>query len=200
MELLSEILQNYAGQQGNYTSLSKSVGVSVNTIKRWINILRSFYYCFEVRPWTKNITRSLLKEPKFYLWDWSLVKDFGARLENFVASHLLKNIHMWTDLGLGNFQLHYLRDKDQREVDFLVSTDDKPWFLVEVKASVSKPLSPALKYYQDMLDIPYAFQVVFDIPFIDNDCFAKKCNLKVPATTLLSQLELLTDVTRKCSQ
>lgn len=189
MELLAEILRNYAGQQGNYSSLSKSVGVSVNTIKRWINILRSFYYCFEVRPWSKNVTRSLLKEPKFYLWDWSWVKDNGARLENFVASHLLKNVHMWTDLGLGDFQLHYLRDKNQREVDFLVSRDSKPWFVVEVKTSVSKPLSPALTYYKDMLNVPYAFQLVFDEPFLDNDCFSKKGIFKVSALTFLSQLQ-----------
>ena len=39
----------------------------------------------------------------------------------------------WTDLGLGTFELRYLRDKQKREVDFVVVRDRKPWFLVEVK-------------------------------------------------------------------
>jgi hypothetical protein len=29
--------------------------------------------------------------------------------------------------------LHYLRDTQGREVDFLVTVDDKPWFAVETK-------------------------------------------------------------------
>ena len=69
MELLAELLRNQIGELTTYTSLAKKIRVSVDTIRRWIEILKSFYYCFEVRPWSKNVTRSLLKEPKFYLWD-----------------------------------------------------------------------------------------------------------------------------------
>jgi uncharacterized protein len=78
---------------------------------------------------------SLVKEPNIYLWNWALIEDAGARLENFVASHLLKATQYWTDRGLGDFNLYYLRDKEGREVDFLVSKDKKPWFIVEAKAS-----------------------------------------------------------------
>jgi uncharacterized protein len=47
----------------------------------------------------------------------------------------LKAVEHWTDLGLGDFELRYLRDKLQREVDFLIVRDRKPRLLVEVKAS-----------------------------------------------------------------
>jgi predicted AAA+ superfamily ATPase len=50
----------------------------------------------------------LLKEPKLYLWDWSLVDDEGHRHENLVASHLLKAVHFWTDRGFGEYGLYYL--------------------------------------------------------------------------------------------
>lgn len=56
-----------------------------------------------------------------FLWDWSLVVDEGARRENLVASRLLKAVHGWTDLGLGDYDLYYPRDKAKREVDFLVT-------------------------------------------------------------------------------
>jgi hypothetical protein len=41
----------------------------------------------------------------------------------------------WNDMGLGKFELGYLRDKEKREVDFLVARDGEPWFLAEVNQS-----------------------------------------------------------------
>jgi predicted AAA+ superfamily ATPase len=187
LELLAELLRNQAAQAMDYLSLSKKVGVSVDTIRRWVEVLKSFYYCFSLQPWSKNIARSLLKEPKLYLWDWSLIEDEGHRHENLVASHLLKAVHFWTDQGLGDFGLHYLRTKDQHEVDFLVIKDKKPWFLVEVK-SKAKGLSPALYRFQEETGAPHAFQLAFDLPFVNKNCFEEKGPILVPARTLLSQL------------
>ena len=99
--------------------------------------------------------------------NWSLVLDEGARNENFVASHLLKAVHWWTDSGLGDFALHYLRTKQQKEVDFLVSKDKKPFLLVECKSSAKESLSPALVEFQRTLAVPYAFQVALNAPASD---------------------------------
>jgi predicted AAA+ superfamily ATPase len=159
----------------------------VDTIRRWVEVLKSFYYCFSLQPWSKNIARSLLKEPKLYLWDWSLIEDEGHRHENLVASHLLKAIHFWTDQGLGDFGLHYLRTKDQHEVDFLVTKDKEPWFLVEVKTK-AKGLSSALFRFQEETKAPHAFQLAFDLPFVAKNCFEEKGPILVPAQTFLSQL------------
>ncbi|MCY4357671.1 MAG: DUF4143 domain-containing protein [Gammaproteobacteria bacterium] len=57
----------------------------------------------------------------------------GPRAETFVACHQHKAVESWNDLGYGIFALAYLRDKEKREVDFVVVDNDKPWFLVEVK-------------------------------------------------------------------
>ena len=76
--------------------------------------------------------------------DWSGIKDVGARNETVVACHLLKTVETWTDLGLGEYGLFYLRDKNKREVDFLVTKENAPWFLVEVKWSDTR-LSPTLE-------------------------------------------------------
>jgi len=185
LELLAELLRKQAAQAMDYVSLSKKVGVSIDTIRRWIEVLKSFYYCFSIQPWSKNISRSLLKEPKLYLWDWSLVEEEGHHHENLVASHLLKAVHFWTDRGLGNFGLYYLRTKDKIEVDFLVTKNGKPWFLVEVK---TKGLSSSLYRFQEETGAPHAFQIAFDLPFVDKNCFEEKGPILVPAKTFLSQL------------
>lgn len=188
MKLLAEILQEKASHALNYSSLAAKVHVSLPTVIRWIKLLQNLYFCFTILPWSKNLTRSLIKEPKIYLWNWSLIHDEGARNENFVASHLYKAVQFWTDSGLGDYGLYYLRDKDKREVDFLVTKDRKPWFLLEVKTSGQKGLSRHLYYYQEKLQAPHAFQIAFDLPFVDKDCFSYTEPVIVPALTLLSQL------------
>lgn len=187
IELLALLLQNQTGHLVNYSNLSNKVNVTVDTIRRWISTLESLYYCYRIYPWSKNISRSLIKQPKVYLWDWSFVKDRGARLENFVASHLLKAVHWWNDNGFGEYGLYFLRDKDKREIDFLVTKDEKPWFLVEVKSS-SKTLNKNLFYFQEITHSPHAFQIAFDLPFVNKDCFHTSQPTIVPLKTFLSQL------------
>ena len=82
-----------------------------------------------VRFWFTNIAKALRKEPKWFLWDWSGLGDDEARAETLVACHLLKAVDGWTDLGFGEFELRYLRDKQKRELDFLVVKNHKHWFL-----------------------------------------------------------------------
>ena len=188
IEILAEILKHQSGQLTNYSSIAKKVNVSSDTIRRWIKTLQSFFYCFTVQPWSKNIPRSLIKEPKIYLWDWINVEEEGSRVENLVASHLLKAVHFWTDCGFGQYDLWFIRDKEKREVDFLVSQDKKPWFLIEVKLSSKGGISKNLAYFQDKIKAKHAFQVVFDMDYIPRDCFKHSEPIIVPAQTFLTQL------------
>jgi len=188
LEMLAELLKHQAGQLVSYTNLSNKIRVSIDTIRRWITLLNAFYYCFTIKPWSKNISRSLLKEPKIYLWDWSDVEDIGLRAENFIAAHLLKAVHFWTDTGFGKYALYFLRDKEKREVDFIITKDNHPWFLVEVKSSENTPLSRHLEIFQQQTKAKHAFQVAMDMEHINIDCFSYHKPIIVPACTLLSQL------------
>lgn len=188
MRLLAEILGEQAAQLVVLSNLATKVKVSHVTVRRWLDTLSSFYYCFCLQPWMKNVARSLVKEPKVFLWNWALVENEGAKLENFVASHLLKAVHFWTDRGFGEYKLHFLRDKEKREVDFLVVKNKKPWFLVEVKTSGDRSISKSLYHFQEQTKAPHAFQVSFDLPYVNQDCFQEKGPVIVPARTFLSQL------------
>ncbi len=188
MSVLVQHLASRSAEQLVYSNLAKHVRISVDTARRWIDILRDLHLGFLVRPWFRNVSRSLRKEPKWYLRDWSSIDDAGARTETFIACHLLKAVEGWTDLGLGKFELGYLRDKEGREVDFVVVRDGKPWFLVEAKHAEGS-IAKSLGIYQEMLKVPYAFQVVFESPFVDSSAFATDGRpIAVPARTLLSQL------------
>ncbi|MYD77472.1 MAG: DUF4143 domain-containing protein [Gammaproteobacteria bacterium] len=188
IQALAHILSSQVGELTSYTYLSKSVRVSVDTIRRWVPILEAFHYCFRVKPWFNNVARALRKEPKYYLWDWSQVQDPGAKAENLVASSLLKATNFWTESGKGMFDLHYVRDKQKREVDFLVTRDRTPWFLVEVKSSSKVSLSSSLHYFQDQTNAKHAFQVAMDFDYVERDCFEFQKPVIVPAKTFLAQL------------
>lgn len=188
IELLTVQLQHQAGQLINYNNLAKKIRVSDHTISRWIALLESLYYCFKIPPFSTNIARSLLKEPKLYFWDWSLVKDHGAKIENFVACHLLKAIDFWNNLGFGKFGLYFIRDKEQREVDFLVTKNLQPWLLIEVKKSATDALNKNLFLFKSQLNPQFTFQLAFDLPYIDYD-FRDLTEPKIiPLKTFLSQL------------
>ncbi len=188
LEMLVKRLISRSSQQLIYSNLAKEIQVTVDTARRWIATLCNLYLGFLIRPWFKNVSRSLRKEPKWFLRDWSTIDDTGSKAETFIACHLLKAVDGWNDLGLGDFQLCYLRDKYQREIDFVVVRDNKPWFLVEVKYADST-LSPSLIYFQKQTRAPFSFQVVVEADFVNKDCFAVGDRaIIVPARTFLSQL------------
>lgn len=187
VQTLAQLVVQRAGHLVTYTSLANHLDASIDSVKRWLGVLESLYFFFPVRPWYRNVARSLRKEPKFYLWDWSLIEDPGRRFENLVASALLKAVHLWTDHGYGDFGLHFVRDKEKHEVDFLVSRDGKPWMLVEAKLSGKGGISPSLLRFQEQLGAD-ALQIARDLQHVERSCFGLERPTVVPARTLLSQL------------
>ncbi len=184
---LAAVLAERSGEQVVYASLARQVRVSENTVRGWIGALAALHYGFLVRPWRRGVSQAIRKEPKWFLRDWATIGDAGKRAETFVACHLLKAVEGWTDLGLGQFGLSYVRDKRKREVDFLVTRDNQPWFLVEVKHAETR-LTPPLAMMQEQTGAEHAFQVVIEEPYMEADCFRRHEPVVVPARTFLSQL------------
>ena len=123
LQILVEILPKKVGSLLSLNSLKEDLETTHKTISLWMDILERFYYHFRIYPFSASSIRSLRKEPKLYLWDWSEVADEGARFENMVASHLLKFVHFLHDAEGWKAELFFLRDIDKREVDFLVTVN-----------------------------------------------------------------------------
>lgn len=159
IEMLISILPARVANPLSLTSIKETLEISYDSARRWMNYLKELYYHFEIRPWSKNISRSLKKEGKIYLWDWSEIKDTGAKFENMVASHLLKACHYWTDTGEGRFNLHYLKTKDKREIDFLITKDEQPWLPIECKLNNTN-ISPNFGTFINLPNVKTFYQVV----------------------------------------
>ena len=157
-EILFSLLPSKVGSPLSLDGLARDLQVSFKTIRNWLAVFESFFLTFRIAPWTKKISRAITKERKLYLYDYAVIQDPAARFENMVALELLRAVANWNDWGRGDFSIHYVRNKDKQEVDFLVAQDAKPLFLVECKFS-EESVSKGLLKFQGTLDIP-AVQLV----------------------------------------
>jgi predicted AAA+ superfamily ATPase len=159
IELLADALPERVGGPLSVNALREDLEVSHRAVSHWLEILERLYFSYRLPPYTARTIRGLRKENKAYLWEWSQVPTAGPRFENLVASHLLKLCHHLEDVEGYRTRLHYVRDRDGREVDFLVTVNKKPWFLLEAKLDDHEP-SRHLHYFRDRLDVPFCYQLV----------------------------------------
>jgi predicted AAA+ superfamily ATPase len=146
IQMMVDLLRQKVGSPISYLSIAEDVQVSVNTVKKYIEILEAIYVIFRITPHSKNIARSLLKGPKIYFYDTGLVEgDEGAIFENFVANALLKAIITKQDYLAEPYQLKYLRTKEGKEIDFIIVKDQKIESAIEAKVS-DKEISPTLQW------------------------------------------------------
>ncbi len=138
-------LPDLVGSPLSMNSLREDLQVDFKTIKRWIDLFERFYALFKVSAFGSPRIKAVKKEQKHYHFDWTIVKSEGARFENFVASHLLKWVHFFEDTQGRDLQLCFYKDREQREVDFVITEDSKPLCFIECKLS-EKTLSPHLTY------------------------------------------------------
>jgi uncharacterized protein len=158
METLYYLLPSKVGSPISITSLARDLKVSYNSVRNWLGVFERFFLTFSIGPWTKKIARAIQKERKVYIWDTPRIKDPGARFENMVAQELWRAVTVWNDLGYGTFSLHFIKNKEHQEVDFLIANEGEPLLLVEARLSDTQPSKP-LRKFQDVLNIP-AVQLV----------------------------------------
>lgn len=140
MRLFAEMLRSRVGAPLSIASIARDLHISPVTLNKYLDILEALFIVFVVRPWHRNIARATLQAPKVYFYDTGLVLgDAGLRFENLVACHLLKNVQWQQDTRGAAVDLHYIRTKDDAEVDFCLSEGDTLTHLVECKLSDTKP-------------------------------------------------------------
>jgi hypothetical protein len=185
LELLGAMLPERVASPLSMASLAEDLEASPKSVKAWVELLARNYYLFRVPPFHRRLARALKKESKYYLWDWSEVKEPGPRFENLIAAHLLKFCHFHTDSWGVDVELYYLRDTLKREVDFLVAWERSPWMIVECKLSAHDP-APSLAYFGSALNVPLRFRVTLKAA---TDSLDKESRVRtIPASRFLMAL------------
>ena len=169
LRTLIHLLPERVGSLLSVNALREEVGSAYATVRSWLMVLEALFYSFSIKPYSKKISRALRAEPKLFLFDILRIpeRERSKRIENLSALHLKKACEYWSDAEYGQFDLAFVRDKEKREVDFLIVRDDVPWMLVECKSSQTEPAA-ALRYYRTLLRPKFAFQLV-DIKGYDRE-------------------------------
>ncbi|MBI3535293.1 MAG: DUF4143 domain-containing protein [Deltaproteobacteria bacterium] len=159
LELLAQRLPRLVGSPLSINNLREDLDRAFKTVKNWLFVLEKLYHIFPVAPFGKSILRAVKKERKYYLYDWSLIEDEGFRFENFVASHLLKWVHYQEDVEGYHWELRYFRDRDGREVDFVLIKNENPELLIECKLADTS-ISGSLLYLKRRFPKSRSIQLV----------------------------------------
>lgn len=162
MQMVLELLRRKVGSPVSYVSIAEDAQISPATAKRYIDIFEELFIVFKVVPYSQNIARSILKEPKIYFFDAGLVVgDEGARFENLAALSLLKHVFGKIDYFAEKYELKYLRTKEGKEADFALIKDDKIVEAIEVKISDGES-DKNLRYFSEKYDLK-ASQIVKEL-------------------------------------
>ena len=145
LELMVGRLPALIGSPLSINALREDLQIAHKTASKWLDALERLYGLFRLPPLGGAKIRAVKKEQKLYLFDWVSVTDAGARFENVVALHLLKHCAYRQDVAAEDLELRYFRDTDKREVDFVVTENGAPKWLIEVKLG-DQDVSDHLRY------------------------------------------------------
>ena len=157
-EHLLDLLVERVGSLISVNSLREDLEVDNKTVSSWIDIFEKLHIIFSIVPYSTKLQRSIKKARKIYFWDWAEVPDPGARFENLVAVHLLKYCDYMKNVAGENLNLRYVRDRNKREVDFLITKNNNPWILLETKYGQTRE-SANLSYFANKLNIEHRYQI-----------------------------------------
>ncbi|MEW5891286.1 MAG: ATP-binding protein [Pseudomonadota bacterium] len=144
------LLAGRAGQVANMAALANDVGVSANTLRQWLSVLKASYLVFELAPWFENIGKRVIKSPKLYFADVGLAAFLlgihtaeqasrdplrGNLYENLVVAEVLKRL---CNAGRRP-ELYFYRDTHGNEVDLLIRRGRQ---LIPVEIKSSSTFSP----------------------------------------------------------
>lgn len=139
------LLAEHSGQLLNYSAFGSGISVNYKTSQRYVRLLEQVFLVCTLQPWYTNAIKRIIKTPKLHFLDSGLLASsrgltfdrikrdremFGALLESFVFSEILKLIH-WSDLRLTPY---HFRDQQMHEVDLVLERDDGMVVGIEVKA------------------------------------------------------------------
>lgn len=144
---LLELLAVRSAQLFNASNLANSLGLHRDTVEHYVSVLERLFLVRRLPAWHRNTGKRLIKSPKLHLVDSGLAatlaglsaedwlskrERMGHLLESFVVQQLIAQA-AWTDPDLRFW--HY-RDKDQVEVDVVITRGPKTWG-IEVKAATT---------------------------------------------------------------
>lgn len=152
-----------SGELLNYSNIAQEVGVSIETIRRWMTILQASGIIYLLQPYHHNHLKRAIKTPKLYMLDTGLMAYLtkwltadtlqrgaksGQFLETFVVAEMIKSFY---NQGIEP-PMYYYRDTNQKEIDVIIEQNGIV-YPIEIKSTANpdKKMGSAFKTLKDQL-------------------------------------------------
>ena len=140
------ILASQAGNLLNISELSRTAGVTINTINEWLFLLENTFVVKLIRPFSGNIRSELSKMPKLYFIDTGLKNSIENSFE-ITGNGFENSFFSYVNHGYKTEKLSFYRTQDKKEIDFIV--DGTPY---ELKTAYNGGKLTALDYFKENYD------------------------------------------------
>jgi predicted AAA+ superfamily ATPase len=156
------------GELLNYASLSKSLGVSAPSVKKYIQFFEHAFLVDLLEPYTHNISKRLIKSPKLYLRDTGLANHFlGIESYNDLFAHPSVG-NVWEGYVFqqiksilpDNAHMNYYRTSHGAEIDLVISLPKNVTLGVEIKFSSSPKLKRGTYEAFDDLKLKHLYVII----------------------------------------
>ncbi len=143
------MLAHNQGGQLNTAQLSASLGITLPTVKKYIDLLEDLFLVRSLRPWSGNVGKRLVKTPKVYIRDSGLTHALlnissyedlmghpvaGASWESFVIENLVSSLP-------AGVTAWFYRTAAGAEIDLVIEKNIKEIYAIEIKRSVAPVVS-----------------------------------------------------------
>lgn len=162
--LFRQFLEMCAGRIGqliNFSEIGNQLGISYQTVSKWLSILETSFICYTLRPYHKNFNKRIVKSPKLYFYDTGLAcallnlrtveelnRHFakGALFENLILNEVMKN-QLNRDLPTNNY---FWNAAGSHEIDLVMEVGGK-MIAAEIKSgrTINSNFFNSLTYFQN---------------------------------------------------
>lgn len=143
------MLAHHQGGQLNTAQLGASLGITIPTVKRYIELLEDLFLVRTILPWSGNVGKRLVKMPKVYIRDSGLTHALlnlttqddllghpivGASWEGFVIENIIaclpQGVSFW-----------FYRTSAGAEIDLVIEINNQERYAIEIKRSLAPTVS-----------------------------------------------------------
>ena len=161
------MLSHYHGQIFNASEIGRSMSVSDNTARRYLDVLSGTFLVRQIQPWYYNTKKRLVKRPKLYFRDSGILHSLlalenyhdvvtspklGASWEGFALQQVIEH------LNLREEEVFYWAVHTGAELDLVFLRKGKLWG-VELKYSEAPKLTKSMKSAIEELSLEHLWVV-----------------------------------------
>lgn len=176
MRQLVEVLASWSSKLMDLSAIGSGLSIRRPTLESYMNALELLYLADRLQPWVKTDYARVGKQSKLFVADTGLMtamlgwnKDQvtldGDRVGKLVETFFYSELAAQVDVSAGAYRLFHYRDREKREIDFIVERDDGALLGIEIKAgsAIGQGDFKHLKWFQNNIakDRPFTGIVLY---------------------------------------